>query len=72
MLSRIKTKYTYISGLSESLDHSLGVPDGGKAVPVWVAIVSVEVPTGQRAPVVADDDSVRVQHRDYLENQLLP
>jgi len=47
------------------------VPDGRKALPAGTAIVPVEVPTREGAPIVADDDAIWVEHWYYLKDELI-
>ena len=54
------------------LDHDLGLVDGREGFLDDILVLSVEISPGQITPSVADDDTVRVQHRDNLEDEEPP
>ena len=54
------------------LDHHLGLMDGRKGFLDDILVLPVEISPGQITPSVPDDDAVRVQHRDNLEDESLP
>lgn len=52
--------------------HLLCVVDGRVQLLVGVDPLAVQVHLGQVASVVANDDAVDVEHRHYLEEEVLP
>ncbi len=58
-----------LSLLSQLFDHFTRVPHRRKRLFEHCLVITVQVATGERASVVADHHSVRVQHRHYLENE---
>jgi len=51
-------------------DHLLAVVDSFVEVFIWLQPFAVQVTAKQRAPIVALDYAVRVQHRHYFENEM--
>jgi len=66
----------FLNGFSKLKDspsnHGFGIPNGWICLADDRAILSVEVLAGQRVSGVAHNDSVRIQHRHQLENELVP
>ena len=58
--------------LSQLVDHLLHVMDRGEGLLDGVFVLSVEIAAGQVTPRVADNHSVRVEHRNYLEDEQPP
>ena len=58
--------------LQQSSDQGLDMIDRGVGLLDSVLVLSVEISSGQVTPGVAYNDAVRVEHRDYLEDEQLP
>ena len=48
----------------------LRVPDGGEVVLSRAPVVAVQISRRQRAPVVADDDAIWIEHRHDFEHEV--
>ena len=57
--------------LHEAVDHLLRVVNGRMEHLRWCFPASIQIAAGQRAPVISVDDTVRVQHGDHLEDEVL-
>ncbi len=55
----------------EPLDHLTRAESGRKGLLQQGLVVSVDVATGERTSVVANDDTVWVEHRDYFEDEVV-
>ena len=58
--------------LSQLVDHLLDVIHRGESLLDGVFVLSVEIAAGQVTPGVANNHSVRVEHRNYLEDEQPP
>jgi hypothetical protein len=58
--------------LAESPQQNFGVPHRRIRFPNHRPVLSVQISAGQRAPVVAHDHAVRVEHWDQFENKFCP
>lgn len=61
-----------VSLLLDLLDQLFGMVDGGVQLLGWVDPLAVEVHTSQVASVVAIHNTIDIQHRDDLEDEVLP
>lgn len=58
--------------LFHAFDELLGVVNGGMELLVGIDPLAIQIYQTEIAPVVADNDAVRIQHRHYLEDEVLP
>ncbi len=58
--------------LQQSSDQGLDVINRGVRLLDSVLVLSVKISSGQVTPGVAHNDSVRVEHRDNLEDVMFP
>lgn len=59
-----------LAALESLLDHVLHAVDLRRDAHVWVQPLPVEVISTKAASIIADDHTIRVEHRDNLENVL--
>ena len=52
-------------------DHFARVPYAGKGLLEHRLVVSIEIASGQRASIVANNNAVRIEHRHYLEYEVV-
>jgi hypothetical protein len=56
-----------VSRLQSFLHHDFGVVDSWVKLRAWSLPLSIKVYSSERAPVVSNNDSIRVKHRHYFE-----